>query len=204
MLPPDFKLVRSGGIVEPLSLPDAKNFLRNTPPEDDTLIQSYITAARRKCEQLANASLVPSTWTLTADYLPWNGAAGYWNYWQAACGDLFSASVIELPNPPLTAVQSINYVGMDGIVHLLAPSAYRVSLGNPGQIQPVYGTNWPFLLPEIAAIQIVYSAGISPDDLATVQAAMRLMVGLYYTYRSDDVTIPSQIAYILDPVRNYG
>lgn len=205
MLPPDFKLQRLDTMpVEPLSLVEAKLYLRVETPADDLLIPDLITAARIKCEQIANASLTTASWRLTCDYLPWGGIMGYWQGWTAGLADWWTASTIELPNPPLVAVQDIRYVALDGLTHLLDPSAYRVSPGTPGQVQPAYGTFWPFLLPEIAAVQIDYTAGPQPDKVACVKAAMRLLVNHLYVYRATDQPIPEQIGWILDPVRNYG
>ena len=48
----------SGGITEPVTLSEAKNFCKIDVSDDDTLITMLLTACRLECEQLTNIGFV--------------------------------------------------------------------------------------------------------------------------------------------------
>lgn len=74
----------SGGITEPVTLEEAKNFAKIDVSEDDVLIEMLITACRIECEQLSNIGFVEREVVLIQNngnggaYLPLgpNGAIG--------------------------------------------------------------------------------------------------------------------------------
>lgn len=202
MIPPNATMQRLDTTpVEPLSLDEGKAYLRVDTTVDDVLITETIKAARIKCEQIANANLTLASYRLTCDYLPWGDALGYLGCWQYGSS---WGGFLELPYPPLTAVQSIRYAGFDGSSHLIDSTAYVVAPGSPGRIALAYGTAWPFVRSGVGAVQIEYTSGVPADKMAAVKSAIRLMLGHLYTHRSEDVPISKAIGYILDPVRNYG
>lgn len=55
------KFSYSGEITEPVSLAEAKEYLRIDFSDDDTLITSLITSARQKCEKILGLVLVDTT-----------------------------------------------------------------------------------------------------------------------------------------------
>jgi uncharacterized phiE125 gp8 family phage protein len=59
--------------AEPLSLSDAKNFLRVEHGDDDAIIASLIAAARNHVEALTRAALITQTWRLVLDRWPDGG-----------------------------------------------------------------------------------------------------------------------------------
>ncbi len=59
--------------AEPLSLIDAKAFLRVEHGDDDALIAALIAAARGHVEAFARCALVAQTWRLTLDRWPESG-----------------------------------------------------------------------------------------------------------------------------------
>jgi uncharacterized phiE125 gp8 family phage protein len=59
--------------VEPLSLAEAKAFLRVETAEDDALIASLIAAARLHVEARSGLALVSQSWRLLLDCWPQNG-----------------------------------------------------------------------------------------------------------------------------------
>jgi len=82
---------------EPITLTEAKAHLRVETDftEDDTIIGTFISAARESCEARTGRQLVTATYALRLGGFP--------------CGDS-----IELPKPPLVSVTSITYVDTDG------------------------------------------------------------------------------------------
>jgi uncharacterized phiE125 gp8 family phage protein len=66
----------------------------------------------------------------------------------------------RLPYPPLVSVESITYLGSDGVDHVLPADDYR-QLPNGG-IAPLLGAHWPSVATSSEAVRIVYVAGY-PD-----------------------------------------
>jgi uncharacterized phiE125 gp8 family phage protein len=59
--------------AEPLSLADAKAFLRVEHSDDDALVAALIAAARGHVEAFARCALIAQTWRLTLDRWPESG-----------------------------------------------------------------------------------------------------------------------------------
>jgi Phage gp6-like head-tail connector protein len=213
---PNTKLVRvTDAATEPLSLDDAKNFLRVTITDDDALISGLISSARYECERLVDRSFITTTWKLTMDYFPPYssrfstllppaivGPQSDRNYWLN-----LSSIAIELPMPPLIEVTSITYIDPSGTTQPLDPSEeaqnVTVSAGTPGQMVPYYGKIFPVTQPTLSAVNITYTAGYGPDATDVpppVIAAMRFLVAMYYEHRTDSVPTPEVVKNLLASV----
>lgn len=62
-----------GPEAEPLSVADAKTFLRVTHDDDDGVIAALIAAARAQIEAQTRAALITQTWRIGLDAWPGNG-----------------------------------------------------------------------------------------------------------------------------------
>lgn len=155
--------------VEPVSLPEAKDHLRVSISDDDTLISGLIVGARRWCEGFRNESFITQTLELTLDEWPDDG-------------------VIELPRGPVQSVTSVEYTDEDGNTSTFAASNYVVSTAsNPGRLALKRSASWPSdTLQELEAIKVTYPAGYgdSADDVPEeVKSAIKLLVGHLYENR---------------------
>lgn len=189
--------------VEPLSLADAKDFLRLETTGDDARVEAMVAAARHRCETLADRSFITQTWKLTLDYLPFS--SGSWGYCQP--GDFG----VDLPRPPLIAVQSITYVDMGGNLATLDPGGpgLIVSPGVPGRIFPSYGSYFPLSQPRPSAVEIVYTAGYGPNPGDVPEPyiqAIAILTAFLYENRSLDAPIPRAVEFLIDSVagRSYA
>lgn len=156
--------------IEPLGLDEAKTQLRVDGTTEDAHILALISAVRVEAETIARRAFVTQTWDLTLDAWP-------------------SASVIELPYPPLQSVISITYIDSDNVTHTMATSDYFVDIdGDPGRVCLAHGAAWPggTLRPR-AAIKIRFVAGWSdPYQVpANYRQAMLLGLSAYYENRGD-------------------
>ncbi len=52
---------------EPVALAEARAFLRVSGTEDDTMIGTFLSAARARVEEAAGRALMPQTWRMSAD-----------------------------------------------------------------------------------------------------------------------------------------
>jgi hypothetical protein len=215
MRTPNSKLTRiADPTIEPLSLADARNYLRVEITDDDSLIQDLITAARLECEAINNRSFLTTTWQLTLDYFPPYssrytsllppavvGPMSDRNFWLN-----LSDVAIQFPMPPLIAVTSITYVDPNGIVQTLdpTPSAKKVviSAGTPGQMTPYFGTIFPITQPTLSAVNITFTCGYGTTAATiprNVVQAIRFLTAYYYVHRTENVETPDVVKRILDP-----
>jgi Phage gp6-like head-tail connector protein len=211
---PNAKLVRlSDASVEPITLDDAKNYLRVEITDDDALISSLITAARMDCENEVDRSFVTTSWRLTMDYFPnrswlWPilpyplgiGLAGDRNYWL----DL-TQNAIRFPYPPLISVTNCTYVDQSGKLQNLdlSSGAQLVSIGNgtPGQMAPYPGKFFPLTLPSLGAVNIDFTAGYGPDGSfvpENIKMAIRFLVASYYRWRDETGEMPLMVQRLLN------
>jgi uncharacterized phiE125 gp8 family phage protein len=66
-------ILLAGPAAEPLSLAEAKAFLRVAHDDDDALIAALIAAARGQIEALTRRALLVQTWRIVLDRWPTNG-----------------------------------------------------------------------------------------------------------------------------------
>lgn len=159
-------------VTEPITLLDAKAQCRVDIDDDDTLLTSYITAAREWCE--AHDWRAYLTQTIELWLTMWPG------------GDS-----IELPRPPLQSVTKIEYYGVDDTKYTLSTSVYGVdAISEPGAVRLKYNQNWPATpLRAYNAICVTYVAGWTTADAVpqTIKQAMLLLIGHWYENRETTV-----------------
>lgn len=141
---------------EPVSLAQAKLVCRQTASTaDDNYLRGLIVAAREHCEMLTNRSIARRTWVLPLDAFPICQGVHNWSRWEE----------IELPRPPLVSVQQIRYIDLDQAVQTLSSGTDFIvdRINEPGRIYPLPTTGWPATYRVPDAIEIMFTAGYSPD-----------------------------------------
>ncbi len=158
----------TGPTLEPITLAEAKLHLRVDGNDEDTLITSLITSARRYVERISGWTLLSTTWRLVLDDWP-------------------DEPYIVLPRPPLQSVSSVVYVDTDGNSSTLPTSDYVVETDRtPGRIHLAYGRSWPSTaLRPASPISITYIAGHSnaADVPQEYKQAMLLLIGHWFANR---------------------
>ena len=137
--------------------------------QEDTLIESLITVAREKCENITNRALATQTIVLSLDQFP--------------------SGNIRLPRPPLVSVTSIKYKDSAGTDTTWDSSNYIVDIAKePGEVALAYGISYP-LYTEYASssVKITYVAGYITDCPKAIKQAMLLLIGHYYENREEFV-----------------
>lgn len=116
---------------EPISLAEAKAYLRVEGAADDAAIAAMLTAVRSAAEQYLRASLMPQQWKLVYD-------------------DLLPSEV-PLPMKPVTGIDSVTSIALDGTPTVLPETTYRLSASRECLLaeQVIIG----------AQVEIIYSAG---------------------------------------------
>jgi uncharacterized phiE125 gp8 family phage protein len=178
---------------EPISVDDAKDFLRVTVADEDVLIGSMITAARQFVEQWIGRPLQVQQWDVFLDRRPRDGTA------------------IALPFAPLVWVDSIKTTDLAGVEHTVDPTTYAWDTASePGRVWLLTGQMWPVDLrafqPIVIRIRVGYA--VVPE---TIIQAMRLLIGHYFENRVAsavgvrfDATLPFGVAELLAPYTVVG
>lgn len=161
-----------GGLVlvtppaeEPVSLAEAKLYLRVDHTEEDALISALILTAREYVEMYTRRQLVTASWRLTLDCWPW---------------------CIRPPRPPLATVTTVAYLDSAEVLQVLDPTTYRVDTSRePGRILLAAGASWPAAAPVPGAVQVEYTAGYGAASAVpvTFKQAMLLTIGDLYEHR---------------------
>ena len=100
--------------IEPVTLDEAKLFLRIDTTDDDALLASLITAARRLIEQTTRKCLLQQTWRFGLDRWP-------------------VATLLRLPLAPLMSLSMVTV--MDGAGNRVAQSLANFQI-NPTSVPP--------------------------------------------------------------------
>lgn len=154
--------------AEFISLVEAKEHLVVDHTDDDVLISSQITAARKFCEHRTNRFFTPTNVTLSR-----NGFA----------------SVMELPHKPITEIVSIVYDDGDGTDNALASSYYELDAYNQC-VRLAYGQTYPSTRSHWNSVRITYRVGYytatSPEVVSVpedVKRAALIVLGDLYANR---------------------
>jgi len=156
--------------TEPVTLQEAKNQLRLFHNDEDTIIGSYIKAARQYCEEVQNRAYISQDILYTINHWP-------------------SRPRILLPRPPLIEVFSIYYFDRENVPNPVDPAIYEVDADSePAVIMLNENETWPTEpLRPYNAIKITYRAGYgAADDVPfTVKQAIMFLVAHYYENREE-------------------
>ena len=132
--------------VEPVTLAEAKAFLRVDIGNDDALITALTGTARDACERFTGHALVAQTWTLFLD--DWPGKA-----------------VIKIPRPPLLSIAHVKtYDDTDTATLWPASNYFADTASDPGRLIARSGAVLPEATRPAAGIEIRFVAGYPPDD----------------------------------------
>lgn len=165
----------AGPTAEPISLTAVKSHLRWTSTAEDGLLNSWIAAARQHFEEQTGRQILTATWEYWLPYAP-------------------TATEIELPHPPLQAIESVTYdqstspaVELDATDYTMFAPAYPTC--PRGRLVLNDGVSWPALGATPYPLRIRYRAGYlggSPTDVPDlILAVLYLMVEHFHARRSD-------------------
>ena len=184
---------------EPLTLSEAKAYLRISDTDDDALISALISAVRQKFEDWARRSLITQTWTLWLDGLPNDAHSpqrleGVFDFpvhlYERFC------RTIEIPRGPLQAVTFFKTYDTADTAAVFDSSNYQVDAASvPGRIALKQTAAWPSGLREVNAVEIEFVAGYgnAADVPEPVKQGMLVWIKLLFAgksklFESDEAT----------------
>lgn len=171
---------------EPLSLADAKLFLRVDHTADDTLIADLIRTARKHVETVTGKRLVTQIWRLVLDQWPDGGT-------------------MKLPLAPVSAVEAARLRAADGTETDVDRESWQLDTSTSRLRMP----ERPPVLRPFAGIEIDLEVGYgAAEDVppGSVQA-IRLLVAHWYEHRASASpsgmdALPLAVAALIAPERS--
>lgn len=149
-------VVTTAPTAQPVTLEEAKAWLRVDSNDDDLLIIALIEAATDHAETFTRRALVSRGLTLYLDAFP-------------------ETREIVLLRPPLSAVSSVKYYDEDGTLQTLSTAAYTVDTrSTPGRVVLNEDYDWPDTQAKPNAVEVAYTAGYGNSQ--AVPQGLRLAV----------------------------
>jgi uncharacterized phiE125 gp8 family phage protein len=168
--------------TEPLTLAEALVHLRETGDggANDEYIEVIIGAAREACEARTERTLTTTGWLLQLDGFP------------TVTSDNPNAA-IYLYQPPIIAVQSVQYLNASGTLTTIDSADYVLDAASaPGRLVPAPGKVWPAVQEgAINAVRVAYTAGYGADVPKPLRQWMLLAIGDMYENRNGSTERPS-------------
>lgn len=174
--------------VEPVTVSEAKLFMRVDSSADDTLIGDLITCARQLAEEYTRRKFINTGITLTMDSLPHYSSGQWWDgVREGSMSALYGTdTIIRLPFPPTVSVTSLTTYGLDNSASVFSSSNYRVDTTG-ARIYLNDNAQWPVNLRNYNAVEVVYIAGYgatAADVPASIRQAIKSTVAAMYEDRT--------------------
>lgn len=170
-------------LAEPVSLIEAREYLRVDGDDEDLLIGSLVSAARARVEEYASLAVLTQTWDAYIGYLE---------------------PTLYLPRTPLVAVTEVAYTPADGAEQPLPPEHYA-SVPRLGFVAFRPTT------PAATSYRVRFTAGWTLPALVpgTVRQAILRTLANLYEFREDQTSganynpVPLDAQVLLNPYRRW-
>lgn len=131
-------------LVEPVSLDEAKDYLRVDIADDDPILTRIITAAREFLSGWAGLTFIDTVYAERFNRFP-----------------IGSTTPIKLQRPPLTDVTEITYIDGDGATQTWDSAEFQFDIfARPGLVLPVEGFAYPVTaFRTFNAVTVAFTAG---------------------------------------------
>ena len=157
--------------VEPVSLIEAKAWLREDNGDEDQLIQTLLVSARMTLEAWTRRFFVTQGWRLVCDAWP--------------MPDTLTLNIAFAPFGALTAIRVYD---RDNVAAILAPASYRVSSGDQGG-RILFNATPPTPGRAIDGVEVDFTVGYGATPTQTpepLRRAILLLVAHWREHRGDD------------------
>jgi len=170
-------------VMEPIDLDEVKRHLRFTTGSEDTLLDTYIAAARGHFEEQTGRQVMAATWEEQFEGFP-----------VTLTDRPYPGGLIELRHPPLLGVLSITLPdGSSPEPTLIEGTDFEVDISTgpyarPGVVRPIAGGAWSSATSGVGSVRIRYRAGYGevPGDVPElVKATLYFLVGHFHKFRAE-------------------
>ena len=174
-------------VQEPVSLQEAKEYLRVDDSTDERIVRPFIETARRVAEEHLGRTLMTTTYSLFVDGYDeladplWEGTrtGPYLNYYK---------NYINLPKCPIQSVTSVSTFDDSDNETTMAASRYYVdNVREPSRVVLRLGETFPTALRVANAVKVVYVAGYANAYVVPEPLKMGMLqhIAFLYEHRGD-------------------
>lgn len=153
---------------EPITIEEAKSWLRVVTNDENTDIKGLIKVARKMVEDDARRAYVRKTYKLRLREFP-------------------TEDFIQLERPAVSSISSISYVNSTGGTSTLSTSVYELDANElPGYVRLKYDQEWPSTRDIQNAVTITFLAGSTAPQADTpiaAKQAIKLLIDDMYCNR---------------------
>lgn len=184
-------VMTSGPALEPVTVSEAKAFMRIDGSAEDVLIASLLLTSRLHIETALGLALITQSWRLTLDEWP-------------------RARSLAIPLKPVAAVDAVRVRNAAGVAVTIAALEYIVDgKGMPPRLVRT-GPVWPVPGRSVAGIEIDFTAGYgaTPTDVPEpIRHAILMLAAHWYEHRDPieigrpETRIPAAVSDLLMPFR---
>ena len=151
---------------EPVTLAEAKEWVRETTDDSNVLLQSLIKVARENAENYCHRAIPEAQFQLTLDQFP---------------------PQIDLPMPRVKQIDSVQYYDEAGVLTLLDSAGYTLDNSSwiSNWLYPAVGYEWPETWDAPNGVIVTYTAGFTAAQMPeSLKLWIKLMIGAWYDTRS--------------------
>ena len=166
----------AGPAVEPVTLAEAKAFLRLDTAHEDDLVSALIVAARHTLEGATGLRFVAQTWRSRLERWP-------------------PGRAVLLPFAPLLSVAAVRVAPAFGPVSVVTSTAYRLDgSADPPRLVVDPSAPEPGIATGGIEIDAVYGFGPAASDVpAPLRLAIRRLVASWFERRGDEAGEPASL-----------
>ncbi len=182
-------ILMAGPALEPLSLEEARAWLRLDTSDEDALVQSLIKAARCAVEEATRLALIAQKWRLRLDGWP-------------------ADRIIHVPLAPVLSLDNIQIISAAGVGVPVDLSNVQLEMSRAPKIFVTGSPPQPGRLREGIEIDLTAGYGASAVHVPSpLIAAMRLLIAYWYERRGEALhehhvaSLPPAIAAAIAPYR---
>ena len=192
--------------AEPVTLAEAKAWLRVDTTDEDATISALIASAREYVEAATRRRLMAQGWRIVLDRWPFvrGGDGSLEALWIGRCAPVME---VWLPLAPVSAVSAMRVFDASGQVQPMPNNVWRF-VGAPDQARLNFSSAPPQPGLQAGGIEIDVAAGYGAeaDVPAALRQAILLQVADWYQNRGDADAValrmsPTRVAALLAPFR---
>ena len=170
---------------EPITLAEAKAWLRVDGTDEDVLLTALIEAARGYVETFTGRALITQQWEASLDAFPGCSLLGRLRVLESRPANYDGRQII-IPRAPLVTVESVKYYDTDGVLQTLTSAAYFTDTrSQPGRVVLNSDYDWPDTQSRPNAVIVAYTCGYgTPSQVPqTIRTALRFLVSHWFENR---------------------
>lgn len=196
---------------DPVSVTEAKEYLRVDGSDEDSRILTMIKAATLSLENYCDQKFIEQTWIEYHDAFPMASAKDWWDGTkEMAISEIWSqAREIKLSLGRVVSLVAVKTYADDNVAILMDPSTYQVdTAGDYGRLALRIGETWPTtILRKVNGVEIEYVVGLAANAAAlsqNIKQAVLEFVGHMYEHRGDEkMAVPSLCLHLMEPFKRF-